>query len=197
MDPTDQGGEPRLVPTGIEGLDNILGGGLTPNRLYLVEGDPGAGKTTLGLQYLLAGARRGDAGLYVSLSETKEELAGVARSHGWSLDALVVCELIPTEDSLLPDAQTRMFHPSEVELSETTRAVLAEVERTKPARVVFDSLSEMRLLAQNALPYRRQILALKQFFIGRQCTVLLLDDRTSEVTDLQLQSIAHGVLSLE
>ncbi len=192
-----QGNASGLVTTGVEGLDNILGGGLTPNRLYLVEGDPGAGKTTLGLQYLLAGARRGDAGLYVTLSETKEELAGVARSHGWSLDALVVCELIPTEDSLLPDAQTRMFHPSEVELSETTRAVLAEVERTKPARVVFDSLSEMRLLAQNALRYRRQILALKQFFIGRQCTVLLLDDRTSEVSDLQLQSLAHGVLTLE
>ncbi len=188
---------PALVEAGIAGLDHVLGGGLTPNRLYLVEGDPGSGKTTLALQFLLEGARVGERGLYVTLSETKDELLGVALSHGWSLDRLDVCELIPSEDSLLPDAQTRMFHPSEVELAETTRAVLTEVERTKPARVVFDSLSEMRLLAQNPLRYRRQILALKQFFTGRQCTVLLLDDRTSEVTDLQLQSLAHGVVSLE
>jgi circadian clock protein KaiC len=178
-------------------LDDILGGGFAPNRLYLVEGDPGAGKTTLALQFLLEGARAGERGLYVTLSETKEELDEVARSHGWSLDPLTVCELIPSEESLLPDAQTRMFHPSEVELSETTRAVLAEVERIKPTRVVFDSLSEMRLLAQNPLRYRRQILGLKQFFAGRQCTVLLLDDRTSEVNDLHLQSLAHGVVTLE
>ena len=186
-----------LLATGIEGLDYVLGGGLTPRRLYLIEGNPGSGKTTLALQYLLEGARRGERGLYVTLSETREELLGVAHSHGWSLDALGVCELIPSEDSLLPDAQPRMFHPSEVELGETTRQVLEEVGRTEPSRVVFDSLSEMRLLAQNPLRYRRQILALKQFFAGRRCTVLLLDDRTSEVTDLQLQSLAHGVVSLE
>lgn len=186
-----------LVKTGIEGLDDILGGGFTPNRLYLIEGNPGSGKTTLALQFLLEGAARGERGLYVTLSETKEELNGVARSHGWSLDALAICELIPDEESLRPDAQPRMFHPAEVELGETTQQVLKEVERAQPTRIVFDSLSEMRLLAQNALRYRRQILALKQFFTGRQCTVLLLDDRTSEVTDLQLQSIAHGVVTLE
>ncbi len=189
--------EPGLVKTGIDGLDDVLGGGLTPDRLYLVEGDPGAGKTTLGLQLLLAGKARGERGMYVSLSETKEELGAVARSHGWSLDGVSVTELAPSEDSLSPEAENTMFYPSELELGERTKFVLREVEQTKPGLVVFDSLSEMRLLAQNPLRYRRQILALKQFFIGRQCTVLLLDDRTSEVTDLQLQSIAHGVLCLE
>jgi circadian clock protein KaiC len=186
-----------LVATGIEGFDDVLEGGFTPNRLYLIEGDPGSGKTTLAIQFLLEGARLGERVLYVTLSETKEEIQGVADSHGWSLDGVTLCELIPSEESLLPDAQTRMFHPSEVELSETTKSVLAEVERTKPSRVVFDSLSEMRLLAQNPLRYRRQILALKQFFIGRNCTVLLLDDRTSDAADLQLQSLAHGVVMLE
>jgi circadian clock protein KaiC len=188
---------PPLVATGIEGLDDILGGGLTANRLYLVEGDPGSGKTTLALQYLLEGRRLGEAGLYVTLSETKDELESVASSHGWILDGIHVCELIPSEESLLPEAQSRMFHPSEVELSETTKAVLQEVERIRPVRVVFDSLSEMRLLAQNPLRYRRQILALKQFFSGRKCTVLLLDDRTSEEADLQLHSLAHGVVTLQ
>ena len=186
-----------LVATGIEGLDTILGGGFTADRMYLIEGDPGSGKTTLALRFLLEGVRLGEPVLYVTLSETKRELHGVARSHGWSLAGINMLELIASEDSLTPDEQLTMFHPSEVELSETTRAVLSEVERTKPRRVVFDSLSEMRLLAQNPLRYRRQILALKQFFIGRHCTVLLLDDRTSEAGDLQLQSIAHGVLSLE
>lgn len=189
--------EPTLVTTGISELDQILGGGLAPHRLYLVEGDPGAGKTTLALQFLLEGARRQERVLYVTLSETREELTAVVQSHGWRMDGLDVCELMPSEESLLPDAQTRMFHPSEVELSETTNAVLNEVERIRPSRVVFDSLSELRLLAQNPLRYRRQILALKQFFVGRNCTVLLLDDRTSETYDLQLHSLAHGVLTLE
>jgi circadian clock protein KaiC len=185
------------VAAGIPGLDNILGGGFTPNRIYLIEGDPGSGKTTLALQYLLEGRRRGESGMYVSLSETKEELEGVARSHGWSLEGIHCHELLPSDESLLPDAQSRLFHPSEVELSDTTRAILGEVERRKPSRVVFDSLSEMRLLAQHPLRYRRQVLALKQFFIGRDCTVLLLDDRTSTDNDLQLHSLAHGVISLE
>lgn len=187
----------RLVATGIAGFDDILGGGFTPNRLYLIEGDPGSGKTTLALQYLLEGRRLGERGLYVTLSETKAELDGVAASHGWTLDGINVCELIPSEENLLPEAQSRMFHPSEVELSETTRAVLEEVNRLQPTRVVFDSLSEMRLLAQNPLRYRRQILALKQFFSGRRCTVLLLDDRTSDTLDLQLHSLAHGVVTLQ
>ena len=187
----------RRTGTGIAGLDDVLHGGLTPNRVYLVEGNPGAGKTTLALQYLLAGARNGEAGLYVTLSETKIELFAVAESHGWSLESISIIELVAAESDLEPDNQFTMFEPSEMELNVTTKAILAEVDKLKPARIVIDSLSEMRLLAQNALRYRRQILALKQFFIGRQCTVLLLDDNTAEAEDLQLQSIAHGVISLE
>jgi circadian clock protein KaiC len=186
-----------LVRTGIAGLDDVLGGGLTPNRLYLVEGDPGSGKTTLGLQFLMDGREKGEKGIYVTLSETNDELLAVARAHGWSLEGIDVTELAPPEESLDADAENTFFYPSAIELSETTKAVLREVEAVKPARIVFDSLSEMRLLAQNPLRYRRQILALKHFFIGRQCTVLLLDDRTSDAADLQLHSIAHGVITLE
>jgi circadian clock protein KaiC len=193
---TDSTARP-LVVTGIAGLDDVLGGGFTPNRLYLVEGNPGSGKTTLALQCLLEGTRLGEKGLYVTLSETKAELAAVAKSHGWSLDNIDVLELVAPESELEPDNQTAMFQPSEVELGVTTKAILAEVERSKPKRVVIDSLSEMRLLAQSPLRYRRQVLALKQYFIGRECTVFLLDDLTSETEDLQLQSIAHGVVSLE
>jgi circadian clock protein KaiC len=183
--------------TGIEGLDDILGGGFTPHRLYLVEGVSGAGKTTLSLQFLMEGVRRGEPVLYVSLSETEEELRGVAESHGWSLDGITIRELGATEESLRSEDQYTMFHPAEMELSETTKTVLADVERIKPARAVFDSLSELRLLAGNPLRYRRQILALKQFFNGRNCTVLLLDDMSGVTPDLQVQSIAHGVLRLE
>lgn len=183
--------------TGIEGLDDILQGGFPADRVYLVEGEPGAGKTTIALQFLMEGVRVGEAGLYVTLSETKEELEASARSHGWSLDGIHIHELVPTEETLKPESQYTIFHPSEIELSETTNTVLAEVERLDPKRVVFDSLSEMRLLAHDSLRYRRQILALKQYFVGRQCTVLLLDDKTSAGNDLQLQSIVHGVLSLE
>ncbi|KQQ87378.1 circadian clock protein KaiC [Massilia sp. Leaf139] len=186
---------PPRMSTGIAGLDDILGGGLTPQRIYLVEGSPGAGKTTLGLQFLLDGVTRGEHGLYITLSETTDELKAVAASHGWSLDALSLYELA-SDMSLDIDAQQSIFHPSEVELGETTRNVMDEVDRVKPLRVVFDSLSEMRLLAQNPLRYRRQILALKQFFTTRACTVLLLDDKTSS-SDQHLHSIAHGVISLE
>ncbi len=183
--------------TGIEGLDYVLGGGFPTNRMYLLEGDPGAGKTTMALQFLLAGARQGEPGVYASLSETEEELRDVAAAHGWSLDGITICELQTAEESLKADSQYTLFHPSEVELSETTRAVLDTVERVKPMRVVFDSLSEMRLLARDSLRYRRQILALKHYFTGRSCTVLLLDYTGSATGDFQLQSLTHGVVSFE
>jgi circadian clock protein KaiC len=187
---------PRMS-TGVEGLDEILEGGLPPNRIYLVEGEPGTGKTTIALQFLLEGARLGETGLYVTLSETKEELRAVAESHGWSLDGFDIYELLPPEESLRPDSQYTIFHPSEIELGETTSAVLKEVDRIKPKRIVFDSLSEMRLLAHDALRYRRQILALKQYMAGRQTTVILLDDKTSDAHDLQVLSIVHGAIMLE
>jgi len=187
----------RVVGTGVPGLDYILRGGLPANHLYLIEGDPGTGKTTLALQFLLEGLRVGEKGLYVTLSETQSELRTVAASHGWSLDGVKLFELASFEQRLQAAEQYTVFHPSEVELSETTNRICEEVEKSQPARVVFDSLSEMRLLAREPLRYRRQVLALKQFFAGRRCTVLLLDDRTSQENDLQLQSIAHGVIRLE
>lgn len=182
--------------TGIPGLDDVLGGGLPVNHLYLVEGNPGAGKTTLGLQFLRQGAQKGEKGLYVTLSETATELETVAASHGWTLDGIEVFELVSSE-GLGPDAEQSILHPSEVELGETVNGVMSAVERLQPARVVFDSLSEMRLLAQNPLRYRRQVLALKKFFAERNVTVLMLDDRSARDTDLQLHSIAHGVVNLE
>jgi len=187
----------QLISIGVPGLDDVLGGGLLPRRLYLLEGTPGAGKTTLAMQFLLEGAKNGESVLYVTLSESVAELRGVARSHGWNLSGIQMREMLPSQESLQPDEQYTMFHPSEVELSETTLKILADVETLKPTRIVFDSLSELRLLAGNSLRYRRQILALKQFFSGRECTVLLLDDMTALEHDLQVQSIAHAVLRME
>ncbi|MDY6946037.1 MAG: ATPase domain-containing protein [Pseudomonadota bacterium] len=184
------------VPLGIEGLDDVLGGGITPDRLYLLEGSPGTGKTTLALQFLLHGAARGEACLYITLSETADELRAVADTHGWSLDDLTIFEMV-SEEEMEAEAEQSILHPAEVELGETTNRIIAEVQRLQPKRVVFDSLSELRLLAQHPLRYRRQILGLKQFFSRCACTVLMLDDRTSDPADLQLHSIAHGVITLE
>ncbi|MDP9120344.1 MAG: AAA family ATPase [Acidobacteriota bacterium] len=183
--------------TGIAGLDQVMGGGFPIHRMYLIEGSPGAGKTTLAMQFLIEGARRGEPGVYATLSETEEELRDVARAHGWSLDGITICDLQTAEESLKADSQYTLFHPSEVELSETTRTVLQAVELVQPTRVVFDSLSEMRLLARDSLRYRRQILSLKHYFTGRRCTVLLLDYVAEAAGDFQLQSLTHGVLRLE
>lgn len=180
--------------TGIPGLDHILGGGLTRNRFYLVEGLPGGGKTTLALQFLLERRRLGETVLYVALSESEEELRSVADSHGWSLAGMHILEMVSPEQALDPQEQLTVFYPSEVELSETSRTILTEVARLKPTRLVFDSLSELRLVAGQPLQYRRQVLALKQYFAGQRCTVLVLDDTDHE---LQVQSIAHAVVRLE
>ncbi|HKO54816.1 MAG TPA: ATPase domain-containing protein [Thermoanaerobaculia bacterium] len=186
----------EVAASGITGLDHILLGGFPRNRVYLVQGDPGVGKTTLGLQFLLEGARQGERGLYITLSESRDELQAVARSHHWDLDGVTIFEQMVQEEALQEEEST-VFYPSEIELGETIRGMLLEVDRVKPQRVVLDSLSEIRLLAQNGLRYRKQILALKQFFASRDVTVLCLDDRTSEIQDIQLQSVPHGVLELE
>lgn len=187
---------PRCT-TGVVGLDDILGGGLPCNRLYLIEGQPGSGKTTLAMEFLRTGIQAGERVLYITLSETRVELEEVAQSHGWSLEGMNILELSALEGQLNASAQNTLFHSSEVELTQTTQLFLDEVERVKPSRVVFDSLSELRLLAQSPLRYRRQVLALKQFLIGRDCTTLLLDDGVGEKGDPQVQSLAHGVLTLE
>lgn len=185
-----------LAPTGIQGLDDVLGGGLTRNRIYLVMGDPGVGKTTLGLHFLLEGVRQGEKVLYIALSETREEIEAVADSHGWSLEHVDIFEY-SAANRLDDSDETTLFHPSEVELGEATKKMIQEVERVKPVRVVIDSLAEVRLLAQNALRYRRQILTLKHYFAGRKSTVLLLDDKDVASGDMQLLTLAHGVLLLE
>jgi circadian clock protein KaiC len=182
--------------TGIAGLDEILGGGLPTNHLYLLDGEPGTGKTTLALQFLLEGVSKGEKGLYVTLSESRAELEGVASSHGWSLDGIEIFELADQGLGQTEDNYT-IFHPAEVELQSTVDAVLKTVEDLNPKRIAFDSLSEMRLLAREPLRFRRQILGLKQFFSGRECTVLLIDDKTAPEGDLQLHSLAHGVIVLE
>lgn len=188
-------GVPRAL-SGIQGLDEILGGGLPTRHLYLVDGEPGTGKTTLALQFLLEGVAKGERGLYVTLSESREELEEVARSHGWALDGIEVFELSKQGLGQAEDNYT-IFHPAEVELQGTVDAVLKSIADVQPARIALDSLSEMRLLAREPLRFRRQILGLKQFFAGRDCTVLLLDDKTSPEGDLQLHSLAHGVIVLE
>ena len=191
------GGKESIAATGIAGLDAVLGGGFPKDHVYLLQGDPGAGKTTLSLQFLLEGVRLGEKSLYITLSETRNELHAVARSHGWSLDGVVIHEQLVHEDVLRDDEDTTMFHPSEIELGQTIKRILEEVEKVNPQRVVLDSLSEIRLLSQSTLRYRKQILALKQYFSTRGATVLFLDDRTSDGNDLQLHSVPHGVLVLE
>lgn len=181
--------------TGVKGLDVILGGGFPRNRVYLFQGAPGVGKTTFALQFLLEGAGLGEKGLYITLSETKQELNGVADSHGWDLSPLALFELSAMEEKLKGETDSTFFHPSEVELNRTTEILLDEVERVAPVRMVFDSLSEMRMLAESPLRYRRQMLRLKQFMAGRECTVLLLDDCVAGEHDVQ--SIVHGVVRLE
>lgn len=182
------------VSTGLGGLDHIVGGGLPAHRFYLLEGSPGAGKTTLALQFLRAGVAAGETVLFVALSESLDELHASAKSHGWTLDGIHLFELTQGGDAT--ETPYTMFHPSEVELAEATKSVLAEAERVGPSRLVFDSLSELRLLAGNPLRYRRQILALKQYFASRNCTVLLVEDRTGDQRDMQLHSLVHGVISL-
>jgi circadian clock protein KaiC len=183
--------------TGIPGLDDVLGGGLKRDRVFLFEGSPGTGKTTAALSFLLAGAANGERTLYVTLSETEAELRDTAASHGWSLDGLTVFELVPPENLLDENQQQSLLYSSDLELGETTRLILEAVERVSPSRVVIDSLSEIRLLAQGSLRYRRQVLALKHFFARYGATVVLLDDLTAEVSDKTVHSVAHGVVRLE
>jgi circadian clock protein KaiC len=186
-----------VASTGIAGLDAILGGGFPKDHVYLIQGDPGAGKTTLSLQFLLEGVKLGEKALYITLSETRRELHAVAKSHGWSLDGVEIHEHLVREETLSEEEDTTIFHPSEIELGQTVSRILEEVERVNPQRVVLDSLSEIRLLSQSNLRYRKQILALKQYFTNRGATSLFLDDRTSEGNDLQLHSVPHGVIVLE
>jgi len=186
-----------LIDTGIPGLDAILNGGLPACQMYLIEGDPGTGKTTLAMQFILAGVRKGEKTLYITLSESQAELEGSARSHGWNPVELPIAEFIPAEASLNPDQQYTVFHPGEIELADTIHKLIQIIDNVQPNRLVIDSLSELRLLAADSVRYRRQLLALKHFFADRDTTVLVLDDRTGESSDMQLQSIAHGVIRLE
>ena len=183
--------------TGIGGLDNILAGGLKRERLYLLEGTPGAGKTTAALSFLREGARLGENTLYVTLSETDSELRDTASSHGWDLDGVDIFELVPPENLLDEQQQQSLLYSSDLELGETTRMILDAVEKARPSRVVIDSLSEIRLLAQSSLRYRRQVLALKHYFARHGATVLLLDDLTADAADKTVHSVAHGVIRLE
>ena len=184
------------ISTGVPGLDYLLRGGLPVHRTHLVEGHPGAGKTTLGLQFLLEGVRQGESCMYITLSETADELKANAASHGWSLDGIHIQELQPAEN-LRPEEQYTLFHPAEIELGDLSKNVFEAVEQFKPARAVLDSVSDMRLLARDSLRYRRQILGLKQFFVGRHCTLLLLNENAGSDLDPHIQSLSHGVIRLE
>lgn len=188
----------EIASTGIGGLDDILGGGLTRGHVFLLEGTPGTGKTTIALDFLRDGAERGEKSLYVTLSETERELRAVAASHGWVLDQYIhIFEVTPPESVLGANREQSLLYSSDLELGESIKAILDCFERVKPSRVVLDSLSEIRLLAQSSLRYRRQILALKHFFAGNATTVLLLDDKTSDATDKTAHSVVHGVIELE
>lgn len=184
------------ISTGIAGLDTVLAGGYTPERLYLIEGLPGSGKTTLAMQFLMAGRDRGERVLYVSLSETEAELREMATSHGWSLDGIELYEPL-AQEGMASDAQYTIFHPSEVELADTTQRILRHIEERRPDRLVFDSLGELRLLSGSPLRYRRQVLALKRYFSELTCTTLLLDDISSADHGMHVHTIVHGVLRLE
>lgn len=184
-------------PTGVVGLDDVLNGGLPANRLYVVEGNPGSGKTTLALQFLREGVRLGQRTLYITLSETLEELNDVAASHSWTVDGIDLLELNMLSERVEEDANYTVYHPSDVELGETLKRIRAEIERLNPERVALDSVSELKILSQTSVRYRREILGLKQFLAGRKCTVLVLDDCTALESEQQLQSIAHGVLRME
>jgi circadian clock protein KaiC len=197
MSPAASLAPPPVARTGVDGLDTILDGGLTPHRLYLIEGVPGSGKTTMAMQFLLAGLAEGETVLYVTLSETAAELREVAAVHGWSIDGVHIHELFPVGDQLDPETQYTMFHPSEVELAETARRILDEVERLQPQRVVFDSLAELRLLAGSMLRFRRQVLALKQYFAGKGTTVLMLDESQVAEQGLHVHTIVHGAIKLD
>jgi circadian clock protein KaiC len=187
-----------LIGTGVSGLDDVLTGGLARGRVFLLEGEPGSGKTTIALQFLMDGAKAGEQSLYITLSETEEELRQGAASHGWALGPEInVFELLPPESLLDKDQQQSLLYSSDLELGETTKLIFEAVERTKPTRVVLDSLSEIRLLAQSSLRYRRQILAIKHYFAKYGATVLLLDDLTAEAADKTVHSVAHGVIRLE
>jgi circadian clock protein KaiC len=189
----------ELISTGMPGLNDILRGGFYPNRIYLVEGSPGTGKTTLAMQFLMAGRDRGENVLYITLSETAEELLTVGETHGWNMEGIELFELVDAEDLLNAEQEITVLHPWEVELGETVQRIIKRVEEVNPSRVVFDSMSELRLLAQDPLRYRRQILALKRFFTERNCTVLLLDDKVNVngINDEQLHSLTHGVINLD
>jgi circadian clock protein KaiC len=187
-----------MAKTGVPGLDDVLGGGLAPGHVFLIEGTPGTGKTTIALRFLMAGAEIGETGLYVTLSETEAELRQGAASHGWQLDDRIsVFELAPPESLLDADQQQSLLYSSDLELGETTKMIFEVFERTRPKRVVLDSLSEIRLLAQSSLRYRRQLLALKHYFARHDATVLLLDDMTAEIVDKTVHSVVHGVINLQ